>query len=175
MRVGRLEREILGELSAGDLLYGHLLSVHSTKEMYRTARERAANRARRKRAIMQLEQKGLVRQIGTSVSVTRLGTAAAEQVVLSTRGLLETSTWDGKWRIVTFDIPETHAPLRRRVRLVLKRAGFVQLQQSVWVFPHECAELSQLIKDESGLAPYILYGVLERIEGDEQLRRTFGM
>ncbi len=57
--------------------------------------------------------------------------------------------WDGAWRAVTFDLPES----RRKDRLALWRAlraarlGF--LQRSVWVWPHEMESmLSDIIKAE---------------------------
>lgn len=77
--------------------------------------------------------------------------------------------------MVVFDIPEKYRRLRNQVRAILKRAGFKQLQQSVWIFPYECEELVQLIQQESELAPHILYGVLEKIEGGKGLMRQFGL
>ena len=77
------------------------------------------------------------------------------ETIERTLKLLKTSIWDHKWRLVVFDIPEKYATLRDKVRTILKRSGFVKLQQSVWVFPH------------------ILYGVLDRIEGEESLRKIF--
>ena len=59
------------------------------------------------------------------------------------------------------------------MREVLKRAGFQKLQHSVWIFPHECAELSLLIQEESGLKKHILYGVLDRIENEDRLKDLF--
>lgn len=39
--------------------------------------------------------------------------------------------WDGKWRLVIFDIPEKKAAARRALRNRLRELGFVQLQRSV--------------------------------------------
>ncbi len=89
------------------------------------------------------------------------------------RRLLQTNAWDGKWRIVAFDIPEKYSALRDKVRRILKQAGFIKLQHSVWIFPHECEELAQLIKEESRLSNYILYGRLDRIENESGLKKAF--
>ena len=40
--------------------------------------------------------------------------------------------WDGLWRIVIFDIPETHARVRNILRRRLKEWGFKKWQKSVW-------------------------------------------
>lgn len=104
-----------------------------------------------------------------------MGESALGALVVQTRELLGKHTWDGKWRVVAFDIPEQLTTLRDKVRRILKETGFVKLQQSVWIFPHECEELVRLVQEESQLAPHILYGVLERIEGDAQLRKAFDL
>lgn len=172
-QLGHLERDVLEQLSAGDLLYGFLLSAHSTGRMFRLARERAAQRHRQKRAVERLITKGYIRTRGKQLSITNAGRLILEASVRSTRNLLETAQWDGKWRIVVFDIPETHAHLRRKIRSILKRAGFIKMQQSVWVFPHDCEELAALLKKESQLSHRVLYGVLERIENASALKAAF--
>lgn len=45
--------------------------------------------------------------------------------------------WDGKWRMVIFDVPNEHTDLRDRFRDQLRRAGYGWLQNSVWVSPDE--------------------------------------
>jgi|SRR3989338_1500047 len=172
-RLGQIERDVLENLSGGDLLYGFLLSAHSSRRMFKLARERAMYRYRRKRALKRLVDSDYIRARGECLSITASGISALGDVVRKTQKLLETETWDHKWRIAIFDIPEIYASLRNKVRHTLKKAGFVQLQQSVWVFPHECEELVQLIKQESYLLKYILYGVLTQIENEARLKRIF--
>lgn len=175
-RLGAIEREILDDLSGGDLLYGFLLSARSTRRMFKLARERATYRYRRKCAIERLKDAQFVQQRGNRLAITEAGAGALGGAVSATAALLKKrAPWDRRWRMVVFDIPEKYRRLRNQVRGILKRAGFKQLQQSVWIFPYECEELVQLIQRESELAPHILYGVLERIEGEKGLMRQFGL
>ncbi|MCF6314572.1 MAG: hypothetical protein L3J39_19140 [Verrucomicrobiales bacterium] len=44
--------------------------------------------------------------------------------------------WDGNWRMVLFDIPESKRNLRRKIREILHSQHFGCLQQSVWISPH---------------------------------------
>lgn len=44
----------------------------------------------------------------------------------------DTSNWDGIWRIVIFDIPESHKKARNALRWKLKEWGFEIWQKSVW-------------------------------------------
>jgi len=172
-QLGFIERDMLAELSLGDILYGFLLSARSTRRFYKLAHERAAYRHRRKRALNRLIELNYVDAAGERLSITNHGRTALGEVILKTHDLLTTEPWDHKWRMVIFDIPEIYAPLRRKIRDILKRAGFIKLQQSVWIFPHECKELIKLIKEESQLSRYVLYGVLDHIEGEERLQKLF--
>lgn len=171
--IGHTQREILEELTAGDILYGFLLSARSTKRMYKHAHERAAARHRRKKALENLVDRGYIRQHNERLSITTRGRNKLAEAAGSLSARHAKTVWDGKWRVAAFDIPEKYAPLRRTVRTILKRAGFVLLQQSIWVYPHECAELVHLIRTETSLSGYILYGVLAYIEDDTRLRRHF--
>lgn len=56
--------------------------------------------------------------------------------------------WDGKWRIVIFDIPESKSNVRRLLRYRLKEWGFVPWQKSVWATKQDVTEkLKGLIKE----------------------------
>ncbi len=46
---------------------------------------------------------------------------------------VKSEKWDGKWRVVIFDIPEQKRIIRNLFRRNLKRWGFKQLQKSVWI------------------------------------------
>lgn len=54
--------------------------------------------------------------------------------------------WDGKWRMVLFDIPEPKRMLRRELRGILKKHHFGCLQQSVWLSPHPIGSIHKLIR-----------------------------
>ncbi|MBI4449559.1 hypothetical protein HY634_00710 [Candidatus Uhrbacteria bacterium] len=59
--------------------------------------------------------------------------------------------WDGKWRLVVFDVPEKRRHLRDHLRTYLKRLGFYPLQQSAWLFPYPCEDVVRLMKVDLGL------------------------
>ena len=44
--------------------------------------------------------------------------------------------WDGRWRMVLFDIGEEQSAQRDKLRRYLRARGFGYLQHSVWVSPH---------------------------------------
>lgn len=56
-------------------------------------------------------------------------------------------TWDKKWRIVMFDIPEPKKTERDFISLHLRLIGFRQLQKSVFIFPYSIDEFIALLNE----------------------------
>ncbi len=81
--------------------------------------------------------------------------------------------WDGRWRIVSFDVFEKRRKIRDRLRETLKRVGFIQLHQSMWVFPYDCEDLVTLLKSELRVGKNVLYIIADRIESDKLLKKHF--
>jgi phenylacetic acid degradation operon negative regulatory protein len=48
--------------------------------------------------------------------------------------------WDGRWRLVIFDVPESRRLTRDKLRKYLHRRGFGYLQNSVWITPDPVSE-----------------------------------
>lgn len=55
--------------------------------------------------------------------------------------------WDGRWRMVLFDVPEARRGTRNKLRLFLQDRGFGYLQNSVWITPDPVAEQRTLLAD----------------------------
>jgi phenylacetic acid degradation operon negative regulatory protein len=51
--------------------------------------------------------------------------------------------WDGRWRMVLFDLPQTKASARARLRRFLQRSRFGYLQNSVWISPDPLNEITR--------------------------------
>lgn len=81
--------------------------------------------------------------------------------------------WDGKWRIVVFDIPEIRKDARNALREMLKRLGFYELQKSVFVHPYECKNEIQFIVEFFQLNKNVRYGILESIDNELHLKNIF--
>ncbi len=48
-----------------------------------------------------------------------------------------TRAWDGRWRLVLFDVPMARDSARKRLRRYLAERGFGYLQGSVWITPND--------------------------------------
>ncbi len=83
--------------------------------------------------------------------------------------------WDGKWRVVIFDVWENTRMKRDILRFEIKNFGFLQLQRSVWIYPYDCAEFIKLLKTDLAFGKNVRYLVVERLDHDERLRKRFGL
>lgn len=83
--------------------------------------------------------------------------------------------WDGRWRMVAFDIPERRKAVRFRLCAVMREIGFARLQNSVWVYPYDCEDFVALLKAELKIGKDVLYAIADTIEHDKGLRRQFNL
>lgn len=83
--------------------------------------------------------------------------------------------WDGKWRIIIFDIPQKFNTTRDKIRRELIAVGFYRLQHSVWVFPYPCEEYIALLKADQRVGRDMLYIIADTIEHDRNLREMFDL
>ncbi|MDZ4244273.1 MAG: hypothetical protein U1C57_04175 [Candidatus Doudnabacteria bacterium] len=88
---------------------------------------------------------------------------------------LKMKKWDGHWRVIVFDIPETISKWRHYLRNELRALGFYALQESVYIAPYPVTgELDQLLK-EWNLRKYFRYLTVSEIDGEPLLKRVFGL
>lgn len=91
------------------------------------------------KALKRLREKGLVDFIGDEELMIRLTDQGKEKAVLA-KLLMGEEKWDGKWRVVLFDIPEKRRGVRDVLRTKLKSWGFIPWQQSIWVTKKNCTK-----------------------------------
>ena len=86
-------------------------------------------------------------------------------------------TWDKKWRLVIFDIPETKKGRLARQALTekLHLLGFVLLQKSVWAHPYPCENEVRLVAENFGVLRFVHIIVAESISDDARLHSRFSL
>ncbi len=83
--------------------------------------------------------------------------------------------WDGRWRVVIFDLPETLKKWREYLRNDLKNLGFYALQESVYVTPYPVTrELDEVLR-EWNLRKYFRYLTVSEIDNEQDLKEVFGL
>jgi DNA-binding transcriptional regulator PaaX len=86
---------------------------------------------------------------------------------------LSPKAWDGRWRVVLFDVPESKRPIRDYIRGVLKRYGFKEFQRSMWIHPHKLPPFIYKLLADPQLRRYTRALTTYDIDYDEDLRRKF--
>lgn len=116
-----LEKAIDGYVRFEDFAYHHYRYHYGIPELKKSALSAALKRLREAGYIEKGINEGQV-----ILKLTELG-----QEALGPK--FDENKWDGKWRIVIFDIPEDKRGIRDLFRRRLKSWGFQNWQQSVWV------------------------------------------
>jgi DNA-binding transcriptional regulator PaaX len=83
------------------------------------------------------------------------------------------TSWDGRWRFIFFDIPETKRPLRDYLRGVLKRLGCKEFQRSMWIYPYKLPSFVLRFLSDPQLRKYARVITTYDIDYDEDLRKHF--
>ena len=81
--------------------------------------------------------------------------------------------WDGNFRMVIFDIPESKKGRRDDFRGGLLRLGFREIQKSVLCFPYECGEVVMKMVAVCEVVPYVIYMVVNEISIAEKVKTWF--
>jgi len=132
------------------LLWTYDLAIHPTFRNRTDSFEAWAYRNGFLRQIQRLEkQKWLERQAGDGGDRLHRLTELGRREVL---GAYDPTPrwnrhWDGRWRMVLFDVPEERSVARNRLRYYLHGRGFGYLQHSVWITPDPAKEERALLAD----------------------------
>lgn len=121
-----LEKTINSYIRFDDLIH------HSSFYAYGDGWNQSLKKSELSQALRRLRLAGLVEQDKRTNQDILIKLTAVGQDALGDLSLLE-KDWDGKWRIVIFDIPEQKRLVRNLFRRRLKNWEFKLWQRSVWI------------------------------------------
>jgi len=171
-----IQKCILGTVATAGLLSVAVLAPNAIQAL----RQLGLVKSRRQIEIINNSRKrlvasGFLRYENKFLRLTQKGEARLRQLELADFKLKRPKRWDGKWRVLIFDIKEKRRYLRDKIRLTLKAVGFVKLQYSVWVYPYDCEDLISLLKVDFRIGREVIYMVVDQIENDASLKSKFGL
>ena len=85
------------------------------------------------------------------ISLTEKGKQKAGWMQIDNLKIKKPKKWDGKWRLVMFDISNLKRIYREALRGKLKELGFCLFQKSIWITPYNCAKEIKILKEFFGL------------------------
>ena len=153
-----LQTIILGTLSMAGVLAMALIAPNAVRlfeYLNPTSRKNSIRFNQRiKQALLRLERRGLIHITGEGkkreIHLTGQGEQLIDALYTGAYVIPIPARWDGKWRVVMFDVPEKRKKVRDTLRFLLRSAGFVLFQDSVWIQPYPCNELVTLLRSHLG-------------------------
>lgn len=164
-KVKKISLEILKEIAK---FYEEMVELITFDDLKRNMYYMEGDPRRISVNIRSLEQKGFIKinRSSNSVEITNKGKIK----------LLEDSnnkSIDGKWRVLSFDIPENCRNKRNQLRRSIKRIGYKQVQKSLWVCPFVRADEVNLIIKELQIEKYTAYLRVDKTDIEIHLKKLF--
>lgn len=99
--------------------------------------------------------------------LTKAGKRKAVSIQLEAESSL-VPNWDGQWRIVLLDLPESRKSEREALRYLLKKAGFELLKNSAWISPFPYEHLFMNIKKDLDLTTEMMIMTTNNLDAETE-------
>lgn len=117
--------------------------------------ERPIKKSALSQVIARLREQGLVELISDDKLSLKLTDSGIDKALwLKMRH--DSKKWDGRWRLVIWDIPEKRRLTRDLLRFKLKQLGFIQWQQSVWASKVNCTDVLRDFIRKTGIGDWVM-------------------
>ena len=126
--------------------------------------------------LKRLEERGSLKifKDGTKNLYALTAKGKLEAIFIKAR-IPERKAWDGKWRMVIFDIPEGSRSERHKLRSLLKSNGFKQVQKSVFINPWPLNHEAIVYLRETGLNKFIRVFRVDDADNQADLKKMFAL
>lgn len=148
-----LEKAVDGYVRFEDFAYHHYRYFYDYPHLRKSSLSQALKR---------LREQGLIEETKLNNDVIFKLTQEGKDLINDT---YEEKNWDGKWRIVIFDIPEEKRIVRNLFRRNLKKWGFKHLQKSVWISKRRVFEKLEIYIKDLGIEKWVIVLEVNRFTG----------
>ena len=136
----------------------------------------------RVRKLRNLEKKKLIdieelKDGSVRVVLTHLGKKIIHQYKIDELEIKKPAKWDGQWRIVIYDIPQSLKKASSAFSQKIRSMGLYQLQKSIWVYPYDCMnELEFLcVVFNLPLEDCVLYFKTNKLPKEKLIKKHFDL
>ena len=175
-RLNKLAIDILKGLAVGGLIITALALPNIAQIAKILDLNKRNEKLKVRRAIKSLQKYDLVQVTpGKSLIEQKIRISRAGNEFMEYEGikLPKLKKWDGKWRVIMFDIPEEFFKARRALSLKLRELGCYHYQNSVFVYPHDCSKEMKFVEVFFGFKGYIKLMLAEKVDDQETLEDYF--
>lgn len=179
-------KEVLALLGRGALISAAILAPKSVSNIAPILRQspdwndwRHYNISYLRRTLQHLENLKQV-EVATEgdVKVIKLNQEGRRKILkysFDTLAIEKPKQWDGKWRLVLYDVPKDSNNTRDIIRQALRNLNFYPIQESVYLSPYPCYNQIEFIRQYYAIGSAVQYMLVEKIENDGLYRVYFGL
>lgn len=178
---GEIQRKI-SLLLLGGLALGLSGSPRASFQILKglTKEWREINKQSLKRAIKSLYESKLIdekqnKDGSITIVLTENGKKKALTYQLDEMKIKKPAKWDGRWRIVLFDIPDNRKKIREALRFHLKSLGFYEFQESVFIHPYPCKNEIDYIIEFYNIRKFVRFVIADFLDNELHLKQHFGL
>lgn len=154
-----LAQSLLCSIALGEKLPPHLYNNPKARQVFRGFR--------RYRFVRHVKE--------DTYHITLKGEKRLRNMVIDEVIIKNPKRWDGKWRLVMYDLPIRFKKARDAFRFKLKDLGFFQFQKSAWIYPYPCEGEILFVADFFGVRKYIEILEVDKILDDRKIKAHFGL
>lgn len=120
-----------------------------------------------------LRRRGYIGRIGNTVYILPKAERALTESRVWALTIPQPKKWDGKWRLVMFDIPADKRKRRDAFRVRLRELGLALYQNSVWIYPYPLEQVIVDIASFYKLSGCVSLVLAEKISQEKFFRSLF--
>lgn len=132
-----------------------------------------------KRTLQRLEKERLVEIKNEDnmqiVEITNKGRKRILKCALDELTIEKPKSWDGQWRLVSYDIPGKLKNVREIFNSYLRTWSFYPVHESVFLHAYPCVKEVGFLREYLGIGKYVRIFKVSAIENDQQFRDFFGV
>jgi len=126
-------------------------------KMRAVASERRAYHRALKRVLDRREAKLVKKKGRWIVVVTEHGRRRLIESAFQDLAIARPAVWDGRWRMVLYDLPIAYDGQRDTFRNRLNQLGFFPIQKSVFVLPYPCEDELDALIQHLGIGKFVTF------------------
>jgi hypothetical protein len=172
-RIGVNEEKIIEAIGLGFIVVAVLTSPNLPRILIPFIKRRGQKEF--KKLLKGLEEKRVVYLSGEKIKLTKKGKKLLSEIYLSKFSITKSEKWDGKWRVVSYDVPEIYKKSRNLFRMVLENNDFILLHKSLWASPYDCKEEIAVFAKNLGVQNDVIIMTADKLPDQDDLLRNFNL
>lgn len=137
------------------------------------------NIRRLKQSLKRLEKQKMVeinQDCGnTIIKLTEKGKTRVLKYKIQEIKIDKAKVWDGKWRLIIYDISHLKKGRQEAFRYTLKSLGFMPLQKSAYIIPYPCQNEIEFLREYFEIGNETLFLTVDHLENEVIWRRFFNV